>query len=116
MLANEIAGKLIIAAVADDKLNVISLRQKVEIAHTEAAALAGTGTLYVYNLVHSSRHAIQRPLTAGLDHQFISRSEQPPMSGTSSRPCSRGSPPVNSTSFTGASFSISATTSSSESL
>src|SRR5277367_3666143 len=76
MTANKIASKFIVAAVCNHELDLVSLGQEFEIAHSKASTLARTRTLHIHDLVYDGWHTIQRPLAAGFNHQLISRSKQ----------------------------------------
>src|SRR5215469_15338528 len=72
VFANKLTRKLIIRAIADDKLYLIVLRQRFEILHPEAVRRrTRSRTLHINDLVDLLRNVRQRPFTRSLDHQRI---------------------------------------------
>src|SRR6266849_5989160 len=76
MLTGEVAGKLIVLAMGKDKLHFVIVTQRSQITLTKAATLARSRALHVNDLVHRLRHVLQRTLTAGLNQQSVSASQE----------------------------------------
>ena len=70
--ADEVAGELIVFAMAEDKLDLVIRGEGVEIGHAEGAeGRAGTGALDVDDLVDGFGDVGQGAFAGGLDHQGV---------------------------------------------
>ncbi len=69
---DEVAGELVVAAVAEDELDLVARGEAVEVGHAEAAGgVAGAGAFDVDDLVDGGRHFAEGAFAAGLHHEGV---------------------------------------------
>ena len=77
MLADEVAGELVVAAVGEDEFNLVAGCEGVEVFEAEAVGRrTGTRTLDVDDLVHGFRNIGQGALARGFDHELEAAVEE----------------------------------------
>src|SRR5712692_7268616 len=72
----ELAGKLVVAAAGEDKLDLILAVEHVEVGGIKRVRLARIGALDVYDLHHLARKLADVPLAAGFNQYRIACGEQ----------------------------------------